>query len=657
MEYLNGLMGGWEISGIDIGVLAVYLLVMAGVGYICRKASQNVSDYIRMGSKGTWWLIGLSIFMQMVSAITFTANCGVAYLAGWSALWTSFGTVIGLLIQGFWLAGWMRKTRAVTPADTIRRRFSPAMEQIFVYIGVASSMLWGGVFLLGLANFISAAFNVPVNTIIIFAGIVVIFYSVSGGAWSVMITDSLQSMIMVPICIALAWLSLKAVGGFDGLLAGIQERGLSSDFQLLVEHGHEYSSSAGKIGNGYFTAGWVIASMLYAIIVSSNMTGCYRYLAAKTCRDAHKAAFFAAALIFVGMFIWFIPPMVGRVLYEDEIEALAKQPVLEEQAVAEKAEAVGNDSQSRSVPLDGIPNRDESTEKVTAKRKSHAKLSNPADGAYALVAKKLLPPGLLGLIMIAMFAAAMSSLDSFLTGTAGLVGKNIYPPLARRMGWKQLSDAGLLRFTKGVNLALGVWAMWLAFYLNSTSGGGGIYEITLKIILLVGGPLGLPYALSFFVKKLPSWAPLVGSACGLMASSVFMFGTKWGWDWVGGLMWHQRMYISVVTTLVPTLLTSVFWKNTTQEYKNHVDEFFKLLKTPINFREEVGETDDHSQLKIVGGLGMLIAVLILSLIFFVSGKDPRIAVVFVAGFIGSISTWMYFAGRAMQKREHGRSVV
>ena len=116
------------------------------------------------------------------------------------------------------------------------------------------------------------------------------------------------------------------LGGLDGLLAAIQERGLASDYRLIVEPGHVYSSTAGRVGKGYYTAAWLLASMFYSITMSVNMTQCHRYLAAKTCRDAHKAAFLAAGLLFVGAFIWYAPPMVGRVLYEDDIEALAAEP-------------------------------------------------------------------------------------------------------------------------------------------------------------------------------------------------------------------------------------------------------------------------------------------------------------------------------------------
>jgi len=112
MAMISSFFSGWGISPVDIGVLVVYLILMASVGYICRKASSNISDYIRMGNKGTWWLIGLSMFMQAVSAILFTANAGVAYLAGWSVLWTGFGAVLGLLVHGFfWRAGCEKPVR------------------------------------------------------------------------------------------------------------------------------------------------------------------------------------------------------------------------------------------------------------------------------------------------------------------------------------------------------------------------------------------------------------------------------------------------------------------------------------------------------------------------------------------------------------------
>jgi len=654
METIKAFFSGGEVTSVDIGVLVVYLLLMASIGIICRKASSNISDYVRMGNKGTWWLIGLSIFMQAVSAITFTANCGVAFLAGWSVLWTAMGGILGLLIHGFFLAGWMRKTRAVTPADTIRRRFGPVMEQINVWVGTISSMLWGGVFLLGLATFISAAFNLPVGAIIIFSGVVVIFYAVSGGSWSVMIADNLNAIIMIPICIALAVLALKEVGWVSGLLSAIQDHGLVDDFKLIKPEGYEYSfmnngkASLGHIGKGYFTNMWIGAFMSMSIVQSTMMTQCHRYLSAKTCKDAHKAAFFAAALMFIGAFIWFTPAMVARVQFEDDVRAMAKQPTAIEQT-----------TDAEATPADGdtVVATQEAPEKVF-----RAKLSSPADGAYAVVAKKLLPPGLLGLIMVAMFAAAMSSIDSFLTGTAGGIGKNMYPPLMRALGKEPWTGIKLLRLTKVINLCLGLWALWLAFYLHNNSGGGGIYEITLQIFLFVGTPLGLPYALAFFARKLPSWAPIAGMTVGMVFSALFMWGGDiplgvlqgfFGGETVSELMWHQRMYIMVTAALLPTYATSIFWKKSPDEYKERVSRFFTLLNTPIVFENEVGESSDHTLLTIVGGLGTTVAGLLLLLLIWVRGTANIVAVLGVAVAIGAISGSMLIAGRIKARQEKG----
>ncbi len=256
----------WDISRIDVAVMGAYLVLMVLVGVACRKMSGDVSDYIRMGCKSPWWLLGFSIFMQTFSAITFTGNCGQAYLSGWSALLIAAGGIFGLLCQAMFFAPWLRRTRAITPADAVRQRFGAAVEQIFTYVGAFGGMFWGGVMLLGLANFVAATFNIPVVTIILFVGVIIIFYSVSGGSWSVQITDSLQAFILIPICILVAYLSLQTVGGFSGLLSAISEKGLTDDFRVIMPADHEYLTTGAKVKPGYFTWPWVIASFLFSFV-------------------------------------------------------------------------------------------------------------------------------------------------------------------------------------------------------------------------------------------------------------------------------------------------------------------------------------------------------------------------------------------------------
>ena len=631
MNSIKEMFQGVEALPVDLGVLGVYLLLMASIGMISRKSSSNISDYIRMGCKTTWWVLGLSIFMQMVSAITFTANCAQAYLAGWSALWISFGSIVGLLVQAGFFAKLMRRTRAVTPLDAVRDRFGPVVEQINSYTGSLGGIFWGGVMLLGLSNFISAVFNIPVPVVILFAGVVILLYSVSGGSWSVMIADSLQSLVMVSICVALAILSLNAVGGMSGLLDGIKAAGLSGDYKLIKETGHVYTSTVGTVGKGYFTIGWVFGAIFYGVVMAVSLNGSYRYLAAKDDKSAQKAAIFAAILIALSQFVFYVPAMVARLNYQADVEALA---------MVQESEAVS------SVSIDAKP-----TASSLWKR---ASLSNPADGAYAIAAKKLLPPGLLGLVIVAMFAATMSSLDSCLTGTAGIVTKNIYPPLARLFKKDLMSDKKQLFMTKIINLSLGLWAMFMAFMLAKNSGGGGVYEISLKLMLLTT-PIGLPLAVAFFAKRIPSWGPIVGMTVGLAVAIVMQLGAGWGIDPLTAvldkLLWHHRMYISIGSTLIPTLLTRFWWKSAPQAYKDQVDRFFKNQHTPVVFEDEVGGAEDGIQMKRVGGLGLALTAVLLSLLFFAEDATGRWTVAGISAFIGIISLILYIFGSIRHQNE------
>lgn len=633
MNAIKEMFQGIDALPVDLGVLVVYLLLMASIGMISRKSSTNISDYIRMGCKTTWWVLGLSIFMQMVSAITFTANCAQAYLAGWSALLISFGTIIGLLVQAGFFSKLMRRTRAVTPLDAVRDRFGPVVEQVNSYVGSLGGIFWGGVMLLGLSNFISAVFNIPVPVVILFAGVVILLYSVSGGSWSVMIADSLQSLVMVSICIALAVLALNSVGGIGGLLDGIEEAGLSGDYKLVKEAGHAYTSTAGQVGKGYFTVGWILGAVFYGIVMAISLTGSYRYLAAKDDKNAQKAALFAAVLIALSQFVFFIPPMVARLQYQPQVEALARVQSVESPATV---------------------SADASGEPAPPSIWKQASLSNPADGAYAVAAKNLLPPGLLGLVIVAMFAATMSSLDSCLTGTAGIVTKNIYPPLARLFKRDLMSDKKQLLMTKIVNLSLGLWAMFMAFMLAKNSGGGGVYEVSLKLMLLTT-PIGLPLAVAFFAKRIPSWGPIVGMATGLSVAIVMQLGGDWGIEPLAAvldkLLWHHRMYISIGAALIPTLLTRFWWKSAPQAYKDQVDEFFRKQRTPVCFDDEVGGAEDGIQMKRVGGLGLALTGVLLSLLFFANDATGRWTVGGISLFIGGISLVLFVVGSARHKLE------
>lgn len=650
LEYARAVLdvSQWEISRVDIGAIVGYFVLMIVVGLLVKDVSKDVSDYVRMGCKSTWWLMGLSLFISSISAATFTGGGAQAYMAGWSIVVIgAIGSAFGWICGGLLFAPWMRRTRAVTPADAIRQRFGPAVEQIWVYACLFTSF-WGGVWLFSLASFIAAAFNVPMVAVIVVTGVVVVFYSVLGGSWSAQITDALQSMLIMSIAIVVTFLSLKAVGGLDGLFAAIKAAGLEADYAIIKEPGHVYTSKVGKIGDGFFTWPWLIVTFVYSFVIVANMTGCHRYLSTKNDGEARKAALLTAALMVIGSCIWFLPAMVGRLQFEDEIDALAAktgyvQPVQTEtlnNGVNEAGTAAAGNDAGKAEPRRVI---------------TRPELQNPADGAYAVVAKKLLPRGLLGLVIVAMFAATMAAMDGNLTGAAGLVTRNLYPPLVRLFGGTPWEGRKLLILTKLVNLGFGIWAICIALLLYGWGDKTSIYDKVQHIVALLGVPLSLPFVLSFFVRRMPSWAPLVGMFTALIHSAVVKFGTVFAGvplldliaqysAFADGLPWHWKMPISMAFAILPTGAMVIFWSTADEAYRRQVDQFFKQRDTPVNFEMEVGKDSDHSLLKVVGGLGMVMAAAVSVLLLFARDWTERGAVLFIVGFMSVVFGPLYVIG-------------
>ena len=580
------------MGAIDYIVIIAYMGLLASIGFIVKSLSSNISDYFRAGCRGTWWLTGTSLFMQGFSAMVFTGISGQAYLGGLSVMVIFWTNALVYFVHAAFIAPWLRQTRVITPADAVRKRFGPGTEKIYSYYSILGGIMWGGVMLLGLATFTSALFGIPLRGVILVVGFTVLLYAVSGGSWSVFIADNLQAIILMAVTITVAGLSLHEIGGIGKMLQMISETpGLAADYALVKPEGHTYTASI-PITKGLFTLPWILAMVFNAVLTATNLTGCYRYLSVKTGHDARKAAWLAGGLMIFGSVIWMIPPITGRLLFSAEIDAV------------------------------------ETIKSV--------------DAAYAIVAKNLLPPGLIGLVLVAMFAATMSSMDSALTGTAAVVVKNVYLPLRTYLNLKVLSDKQQLFTGKFVNLSLGVWTVVWALYLSKESSKSGLFEVMLNIMVMIATPASLPFACALFVRKVPNWAAVFSMGTGLIASATIFFMEKFNPEF--SMVWSMKMWTVSSAVIIPFLLTRILHRTSPKTYYDQVDKFFIEIHTPIDFKAEVGEGNDLQQLKIVGWLGCVMGCALSLLIFVADNTAHRIAVGFIVLFTLIISISLVWLG-------------
>jgi solute:Na+ symporter, SSS family len=575
---------------VEYVVIGVYLVLMLVVGALVKSFSRDISDFFRGGCRGTWWLVGMSVFMSSFSAWTFTGAAGVAYQAGWTALIVFWANAAGFLLNFLCFAPWFRQLRAITAPEIIRERFGPVTQQFYGYVAILIGLLHSGLHLYGLAVFSSTVFGIPLDWVIFGIGFVVLAYSTSGGSWAVMATDFIQSLILLPVTIVVAWLALREFGGIGGFTSAIDRAGLSDEFRII--------NSPGQFAAGAFTWGWMTGMVVKNVVAFNTINSAPRYFAVKNGRDARKAAMLGLVLTLIGSAFWFIPPMAARLLYADQVTATG--------------------------------------------------LKNSQETAFAVASLNLLPTGMIGLVVVAMFTATMSAMDTGLNRNAGILVRDVIPALLRVLGLRPL-DAGnssMLALSRALTIALGVAILGLAYWFSRME-GVGIFDIMLNIGSYLAIPMAIPMFLGLLIKRVPSWAGMAAVIAGFCMSVVIVGGNHF---FGLRLNFQETLAMTGGSGATVFLFSRFFWKFETGAYRSRVKDFFVKMKTPVNFETEVGAATDLRQLALLGNILLVVSLLVLPLSFINEEAHQQWSVVFIFGSLFGIGLLMKFAGRRFGNR-------
>ena len=581
-----------EISNVEYLVIVGYLLLIIIVGLVFKKFSANTDDYFKGGSKGTWWLVGSSAFMSAFSAWTFTGAAGIAYESGFSAMFIFFGNVLGFFVNYLFMGPWLRQMRVTTFPEAIAGRFGEKTRDFYAYYEVPIRILYSAMALYGLGIFCSAVFGYDINYVIVVCGVVVLLYSATGGRWAVMATDFLQGLILVPLTLIVAYLCLDALGGVENLFMKIEEQGLTEEYSMI--------NSATLFGGAY-TWGWASAMMAKQFIVFNSMNAAPRYFSVKDGKEAKKAALLCSVLMLVGSVIWFLPPITARLLYPDLVMAFD--------------------------------------------------IAKPAEASYAVASISLLPVGLVGLIVVAILAATMSSMDTGLNTNVAILIKDIYPKISRKLSWQAKKESELLNYGRTLTWVMGFLIVLLALYFAQQD-GSGIFEIMLQVGTLLSMPITIPLLLGMFIRQTPWWAALFSIACALIFSSLAYFEVPLSYlgfsqAYSDSFEWNfQQQFFGVMGSgTFGFLVSTLFAPNQRSAHRQMVDKFFTNMKTPIDFEKEVGEGNDLSQLIAIGRFGVAVAGFIALMLIIPNPLEGRIVILVLAVTIGVISLLMLNAGK------------
>lgn len=579
---------------IEYLTLGIYFLLLLVVGAIFSRLNSNLSDFVRGGSRGTWWMVGTSITMSGISAFTFTGNGSSAFEAGPSLLVIYLANLAGLALGGLFLAAWYRQTRANTGVDVIRGRFGTVVEQFSIFVGLMLTPLGSAIQLWALAVFVSSVFGLPLETMIVLSGAVVLIYSVSGGQWAVMANDVLQGVVLYGITILVGLLALKEIGGLSGFVAHFSELAGSGAFAFVKPEG--------SFPDNKYTLQWAIVVFLMQFFTQIQLGTAGRYLAVKDGREGSRAAWWAFALMAVGTTIWFLPPMVARFLFEAEVRALA--------------------------------------------------MSDPATGAYAVVARHVLPDGLMGIMIAAMFAATMSSMDSGLNGQTSVIVNNLIGRIREAMGLGPMADRTALRVCRLVSSGLGLLIIGISLLLARQK-EVSLFDTFLFIGSIISTPIVIPLLAGLIFRSLPSWSYfLIFGAAVIPSFYSFFLRAPGAEPWT---IQERGMWV-IIFGAAGVAVGLALGRFRSESQRERARKFFERMETPVDFSAEVGGGNDGRQARLVGRVILTMGLLMSLLLLLPNPWTGRLAILALVAFVASVGGLLIWAA-SRESRASGVSGI
>jgi SSS family transporter len=308
--------------------------------------------------------------------------------------------------------------------------------------------------------------------------------------------------------------------------------------------------------------GWIyLVSWTIMVAFGYNTSAmAQRYFSVDDERSARKVALLCCGLFFAGAFLWFIPPMAMRVVYPD-LHAVWPS------------------------------------------------LTHPDEAAYAVASLTLLPHGLIGVMLAAMFSATMANLSAQFNLKSGILTKDVYQALFRNSaGEHELLVVGW------ITTALVGGATTLLAAIMAAS-GKSIFQIMLTFNTLISLAYGPPALLGLVVRRTPPWSGLASFAVGLVMGLLGAFVYHWS-------LIQQVEYI-IPASFGIFFLSMLFDRGDTPGRAR----LFKNLNTPINVAEELKDSPDYTApvfrflSRTIAGIGLLSLLLL-----FTAPADQRMTV-------------------------------
>jgi len=500
------------MKALDLVIIFGYLIGIVLFGTWFGRKQQTTSDYFLGDRSVPWWAVAFSIVATETSTITFISVPGIAFARGgnFQFLQLVFGYLLGRIVISLLFIPSYFRGELLTVYQLLDRRFGGKIKMLAASLFVVMRNIADGIRLLLTAIVLAAVYssfqpaaNVETITIasVILIGVAMIIFTYFGGMEAVIWVEVIQLGIYIAGAVAAAVILITSISG--GLVSANSlavEYGKYSLFDFSLDYTKTYTFWAGLIGGCFLT-------------MSTHGTDQYlvqRYL----CTDRPKKAIVAlltSGAIVLAQFIGFL--FIGVLLFA------FYHPFSDPGYLT---------ASSTAFPFTG------------------------GDRVFPDFITKFMPTGLSGLVVAAIFAAAMSSSLNSIAATAV---NDLYRPLRPNR-----DDKHYLKVSHVLTLIWGVVQIGVALVARKQPGSA--LNNALSIASLINGPVLGVFLVGTFLKRVSQPPALIGMGVSIACMLYVFFATRIAWTWY--------VFLGSLITFIVALLASFVFAPASAEMRDQL---------------------------------------------------------------------------------------
>jgi Na+/proline symporter len=448
------------LPAVDYLVIGMYLILMLGIGFYFSRFMKGGKDFFIGGNLIPWWVSGISLYMTMFSAWTFTGGASFVFHTSWFGLLYFATWGISFLIGFLMSAKRWRRTRVTSPVEYIETRFNRPTHLFFSVYMVLAMMYWPAHHLASLSK-ICAPTMFPgsmaaIDVMIVVVGITIMLYTFLGGLWAVCITDVVQFLILIAVCVVLIP-AIFLSGDFTSI-GDLLQRIPPLTFQHVLPDTTMYDH-------------WYLLGLIIANIFGNSVGDkAQRYYSVRDEKEAMKVGWLSFGLFSTAPLLFGIPPLIGKVLWPD-------------------------------ISMLGY----------------FAGVTKPDENIFIAVVLRYMPAGIVGFFLSAMMAASMSSMSGVWNTVSSIISVDIYKNRFKPAA----SEKETLWMGRVSVSAFALVAIVLALIIIHSD--YGVFSFSNIFFGLTGVPSAIPMFLGIMTKRISRWSAMASVMAGVLMASLARF--------------------------------------------------------------------------------------------------------------------------------------